>query len=69
MQIECAKCGYVEVDFAACKRNWTAFQCSNPNSIYYHSLLNVDLNGAPLPADLGITWEGCDQGEVICNGM
>ncbi len=64
MQIKCAKCAYVEVDLSACKKNWIAFQCSNPNSIYFHSLLNVDLDGMPLPADMGIPWEGCDKGSI-----
>lgn len=67
MQIKCAICEYVEVDPTACKRSWTAYQCSNRSSVYFHSLLNVDLDGMPLPADLGITWEGCDKGKVICN--
>ena len=38
---------------------WKAVQCTNPDSEYHRSLLNVTVNGDKQTA---ITWSGCAEG-------
>lgn len=63
MRIRCEFCRYAEIDKSACLKRWTAYQCGNPLSEFYHALLNVDLDGMPIPSEQGITWDGCEQGK------
>jgi hypothetical protein len=38
---------------------WAAFECTNPDSEYHRSLLNVTVNGDMQRA---VTWSGCEEG-------
>lgn len=63
MNIPCRMCEFAQVDKTACFKKWTAYQCVNPISEFYHSLLNVEADGDPVPNSVGITWSGCSKGE------
>ncbi len=59
-KIKCANCIYARVDKQASERNWTAYECGNSKSEFYHALLNVTANGGKQGQ---ITWRGCELGE------
>lgn len=42
---------------------WIAYECGNPKSEYYKSLLNIDPHGNKNSL---ITWSGCSFGERRC---
>ena len=62
--IKCAKCRFAQPDRSASYGKWIAYECSNPKSNYYKSLLNITRDGAKLPY---ISWNGCAYGEA-CEG-
>ena len=41
-------------------RKWTAYECGNPESVYYKALVNVDPYGNKMKR---ITWIGCKYGK------
>ena len=73
--IKCADCKYAREDSQAPgngtitvydrrKRQsrqveWIGVQCVNPDSDYYHALLNISVNGTRL---VSVTWGGCEYG-------
>ena len=61
--IRCKLCRFVRENVSLSDFGWTAYECGNPESQYYKSLLNVDLQGNKLP---NITWSGCRFGERRC---
>ena len=58
--MECIFCRFATVDELASDKDWTAYQCSNPKSDYYKSLINVSENG---DKHKRISWSGCEHGE------
>lgn len=59
-QIRCRYCYFAKKEKSMSNRFWTAYECSNSESPYYKSLLNVDPQGNKLGK---ITWSGCLFGE------
>lgn len=59
---KCAECVFATVDEATSDRNWTAYQCENQESEYYHALLNVTIRGDRLTE---ISWIGCEEGKEM----
>lgn len=57
-------CCFVREDPTMKYDNQSVYECGNPESEYYKSLLNVDLQGNKLP---NITWSGCRFGERRCS--
>ena len=43
--IKCISCKYAKADTRASTKDWTAYECTNPDSEYYRCLLNVTING------------------------
>ena len=66
MRITCEYCKYVSPDKSASEWRWTAYKCSNKESDYYGSLLNVTYNGDKLD---WICWTGCEHGELDAMAM
>lgn len=58
--IRCASCRFVRTDRIASDRDWTAYMCGNPMSVYHRALLNVSING---DKQSRVSWIGCDKGE------
>ncbi len=58
--IKCISCRFAQVDEKASDKNWTAYECSNPESDYYKALLNVSVDGNK---HARISWSGCIRGE------
>lgn len=59
-RIKCIDCKYATEDITANEGSWIAYECSNPSSEYFKSLLNVTMNGKKLSQ---ITWQGCCEGK------
>lgn len=55
--IACISCQFATVDESASDKRWMAYECSNPESEYHKSLLNVSPNG---DKNARISWSGCD---------
>ncbi|OQB13007.1 MAG: hypothetical protein BWY15_01971 [Firmicutes bacterium ADurb.Bin193] len=64
-QIKCISCRYARPDKASSDNSWTAYECGNPQSEFYKSLLNVRPDGNKLKR---ISWPGCEHGERRLNG-
>lgn len=64
-QIKCISCRYARPDKTAGEGGWTAYECGNPQSEFYKSLLNVRPDGNKLKR---ISWSGCEHGERRVNG-
>ena len=60
LRIKCISCRFAKVDKSASDKNWTAYECGNPNSEYHMALLNISVDGNELKR---ITWSGCACGE------
>lgn len=60
MKVPCVNCIYATEDRKASVGSWTAYECSNPESMFYLALLNVTKCGKKLRQ---ITWSGCDKGK------
>ena len=60
LRIKCISCRFARVDKAASEKNWTAYECGNPESEYYKALLNVTPDG---DQNSRISWSGCACGE------
>jgi len=62
--IKCKNCRYCKADKNTTVDNssWVAMECKNPESVYYHSLLNITPNGSPQEE---VTWRGCEHGEKL----
>jgi len=58
-RIWCKSCQFATVDKSACEGTWMAYECSNPESEYHRSLLNISINGEKQKI---ISWSGCDKG-------
>jgi hypothetical protein len=58
--IRCSLCRFVREDPEAGERDWTAYECGNPDSEYHKALLNVRPNG---DKQQRVTWGGCPCGE------
>lgn len=61
--VRCKYCRFVKEDSSMNEENWIAYECGNPKSEYYKSLLNIDPNGNK---NSFITWSGCSLGERRC---
>jgi len=62
--VKCISCKYARPDKEASEKNWTAYECGNPQSEFYKSLLNVRPDGDKLKR---ISWRGCELGERRVN--
>ena len=62
--IKCISCKYAKADTRASTKDWTAYECTNPDSEYYRCLLNVTINGEK---QFRITWCGCEEGRDKLN--
>jgi hypothetical protein len=60
MSIKCISCKYARPDKTSSEKGWTAYECGNPHSEFYKSLLNVRPNGDKLKR---VSWGGCEFGE------
>jgi hypothetical protein len=60
MKIKCISCRFATIDESASDRDWKAYECSNPESEYHKSLINISENG---DKHKRISWSGCEQGE------
>lgn len=60
MTIKCVSCRYARKDENTSNKNWTAYECGNPDSEYHRCLLNITPSGEKQDR---ITWNGCGQGE------
>ena len=60
--IACTQCRFVRPDREASERKWMAYECRNPDSDSYGSLLNIAPNGEKQDR---ITWPGCKCGEAV----
>ena len=58
-QVKCISCEYARPDKNMSEKNWTAYNCGNPDSDYYGCLLNVSVNG---DKHKRISWGGCPLG-------
>ena len=57
-KIHCAACEFSRPDRKASTAGWTAYACTNPESEYFGSLLNVTVDGKKQDR---ITWTGCES--------
>jgi len=60
MTIKCISCRFTRQDQNASDKNWTAYECGNPDSPYHKSLLNATPNG---DKQNHVSWNRCEQGE------
>ncbi len=60
MKIKCISCHFATIDESASDRDWKAYECSNPESEYHKSLINISENG---DKHKRISWSGCKHGE------
>ena len=64
MNIKCISCKYTRKDLTQHEKikgeDWYGIECSNPDSEFYKSLLNVTPGGTPLKR---VSWSGCRYGE------
>jgi hypothetical protein len=58
--ISCDKCIFALPDPTCREKNWIAYECGNPESVYYTTLLNITPEGN---TQSRITWKGCELGE------
>ena len=61
-KIKCINCIHAQEDKKASQKNWTAYECDNPESVFYKSLLNVRPDGGTIKH---ITWGGCKHGKAV----
>ena len=61
--IKCLNCIFAKADPTVSTSKWTGFECTNSQSPYFKSLLNVSRRGSPLSK---ITWLGCTFGKRRC---
>ena len=59
-RIKCVECRFPYVDKGASDKDWTAYECGNPSSEFYKSLLNINGEGCKLEY---ISWPGCVHGK------
>lgn len=59
-RIKCISCLFTSPDKTMSDRKWTAYECGNPESVYYKALVNVDPYGNKMKR---ITWIGCKYGK------
>ena len=60
-KIKCRDCRFARVDENAGDRDWTAYECGNPESEYHKALINVTPNGERMK---NISWQGCEAGRA-----
>ena len=58
--IKCINCKFAQPDLDASEKNWTAWQCTCPDSPYEGALLNITYHSGSNQAS--ITWQGCEHG-------
>ncbi len=58
--MKCISCRFAVVDESASDRDWMAYQCGNPRSVYYKALINISSEGNKHKR---ISWSGCVHGE------
>ncbi len=58
--MKCISCRFATVDKSASDKDWTAYECGNPESEYHKSLINISEDGKKHKR---ISWSGCEHGE------
>jgi hypothetical protein len=63
---KCAACIHTRPDKSASEGKWTAYECGNPKSPHFRSLVNASKGGTKHDV---ITWHGCKCGDYSKGGV